>query len=160
MWPTTSDSENPMTSTTDTSDTDKLRPPSHSSVSKGSMIHNLNGLKRKPITQARLSQLRERVRVDIGNITIAEPALKKPKIEILDVPTDENRDDLGEFIGRQIKRLRVASDLSNEDSSPVKKRQMIEPPIQNTAYVPNEEPTIEKHRVIRTARRSSSVPQL
>ena len=126
VWPSTSDSDNRPTSSTDTSDIDKHVLSTH----KGSMSHNLNVLKRKPLTQSRLSELREKVRVDMGRITITEPDLKKPKLEPSDTPPVEHAYDLSEFIGQQIKRLRVASDLSNEDPSPVKKRPKIEPIVQ------------------------------
>ena len=157
VWPSTSDSDNHPTSSTDTSDIDKHM----LSTLKGSMSHNLNVLKRKPLTQSRLSELREKVRVDMGRITLTEPVLKRPKIEPSDTPQSEHAYDLSEFIGQQIKRLRVASDLSNEDPSPVKKRPKIESPIQTEAPQfrgDHSEELTSAPRVIRSARRRVTPP--
>ena len=135
MWPVTSDSDSLNTSNTDTSDVKKISiQPKQSPVASVSsdrwaatMKHNLNVLKRKPLDPDRLSNFRETVRVGLGNMVLEEPLVKKVKIDkIVWDPKEETmpkeKEDLCDVLSRRIKRIRVMSDQSSEDQSPIKRR--------------------------------------
>ena len=155
MWPVSTDSDSFRNSNTDSSDAEKpvqdikpppdpfrnpntysseaakpaltIQPHTGSDAWAATMKHNLTILKRKPMDTDRLSSFREAVRVGLGNMAIAEPPIKKVKIEKIMWDTQretasEEKEDSCDILSRKIKRLRVFSDQSSEDQSPVKRR--------------------------------------
>ena len=103
------------------------QPPADSDIWAATMKHNLSILKRKPMDTDRLSSFREAVRVGLGNMALEEPPVKRVKIEKILWDTQketasEEKEDFCDILSRKIKRLRVLSDQSSEDQSPVKRR--------------------------------------
>ena len=162
MWSDPADSDSSQNFTTESSDTECPPVQSTSHVNQQPrMSHNMSVLKRKPLNQAGLAKIREKVRVDLSNIKIEEPATKKPKIEKIewDIGAVRPQDKFKarrDTISEELKRLRIQSDNSADDFSPTKRlvidstgpsRRFIDVP-----HVPSQ------RRVIRTAVRRSPPP--
>ena len=159
LWPNLSDSDSPPN--TESSDTEKT-PYNLSSAGRPlSMRHNLNVLKRKPFSPESLSAFREKVREDLSKIHIEEPKLKKPKIEKIEWDLGFNRPQdkqqgRRDVISEELKRLRLQSDNSNDEFSPVKRR-VVEIDNGSSNFIPVA-PTPTHRRIVTATRRRPHQP--
>ena len=150
MYPSATDSDSSVKKSPESSDMDCKIYTKETNTPKLNLGHNLNVLHRKPIDRKRLDMLR----VDLSSVNLEEPAAKKVKIvpvvwkpEAVKTELTERQRDLREVITRNIKRFRILSDKSNDDTSPEKRIRL------------DEKATTEgpSRRVIRTAVRKSPV---
>ena len=160
LWPNLSDSDSPLN--TESSDIEKT-PDSSSSVNRPlSMRHNMNVLKRKPFSQESLSVFREKVREDLSKIHIEETKLKKPKIEKIEWDLGFNRPQDKQYgrrdvISEELKRLRLQSDNSNDEFSPIKRRVVEVVDSGSSNFIPVA-PTPTHRRIVSATRRGSHHP--
>ena len=150
LYPSATDSDSSVKKSPESSDMDCKVYINETHTPKLNLGHNLEVLHRKPIDRKKL----DRLRVDLSRVNLEEPVAKKVKIEPVvwepyprNIELTKKQKDLREVITQRIKRIRILSDKSNDDTSPEKKTRLDE----------NSKGEEQSRTVIRTAVRKSPV---